>query len=365
MNENKSTIHEPEVGDKIDLESFAKPSASKKNHKVFINENFESLFTVSKIKHKDCDENKVYPYAEVIFKCKRRRLFNNEREYLLKPPQYVIVEVENGLDIGTISAAGECAMEKFNCYYKSAKPKFSIIRHAHKDDISQLEKNIEDENRVVELTRQLSERYQLDIKVTDAEWQFDKQRLTIYFTAPQRVDFRDLVKDLARTFRTRIELRQISSREEAKRIGGMGPCGRKLCCSSFASEFNHVTLDHARTQQLSNNVAKLSGYCGRLKCCLLYEYDNYVETFKKYPPLNCTIKIKEGIARIMKIDIFKDIVHLHIDESGVYKSITYDELMELKDQGNIRIPKNGGYHHHIPIHDSYDDDLEDPSIFDE
>jgi cell fate regulator YaaT (PSP1 superfamily) len=365
MNENKSVLHQPEVGDKIDLDALTKPPALKNNHQIYINDNYESLFSVSKIKHKDCDETKVYPYAEVIFKCKRRRLFNNDRKLLLKPPQYVMVEVENGIDIGTVSAAGECAMEKFECYYKSNVPRYSILRHANKDDITQLSRNLDDENRVVNQTRQLAIKYQLDIKVTDAEWQFDKQRLTIYFTAPQRVDFRELVKDLARTFRTRIELRQISSREEAKRIGGMGPCGRKLCCSSFAGEFNHVTLDHARTQQLPNNVAKLSGYCGRLKCCLLYEYDNYLETFKKYPPLNCTIKIKEGIARILKIDIFKDIVHLHIDDSGIYKSITYEELMDLKDKGCVRIPKNGGHHYQFPLHGHYDDDLEDPSIFDE
>ncbi len=364
MIENKSTIHEPQVGEKIDLDCFTKSPSTKKINKTFVNDNYDMLFSVSKVKHKDCDDTKIYPYAEVIFKCKRRRLFENSRELLLKTPQYVIVEVENGSDIGTISASGNCAMEKFECCYKSNKPKFAILRHANQDDIAQLEKNSEDEKRVVEQTRQYSDKYNLEIKVTDAEWQFDRQRLTIYFTAPQRIDFRELVKDLARSFRTRIELRQISSREEAKRIGGMGPCGRKLCCSSFVTEFNHVTLDHARTQQLSNNVAKLSGYCGRLKCCLLYEYDNYLESFKKYPPLNCTIKVKEGIARILKIDIFKDIVHLHIDDKGVYKSITYEELMELKENGNVRIPKNGGFHY-LPTQDHYDDDLEDPSIFDE
>ena len=364
MNDNKSIPHEPEVGEKIDLGSFEKPATKKSEKKeIFINHDYDSLFTVSRVKHQDCDETKSYPYAEVIFKCKRRQLFNNSNELLLKPPQYVVVEVENGTDIGTISAAGDCALEKFECCYNSNKPKFCILRHANKDDMQQFKKNAENEKKVVEQSKIFAERYELDIKITDAEWQFDRQRLTIYFTAPQRVDFRELVKDLARTFRTRIELRQISTREEAKRIGGMGPCGRKLCCSSFASEFNHVTLDHARMQQLSNNVAKLSGYCGRLKCCLLYEYDNYKESFKKYPPLNCTIKIKEGIARILKIDIFKDVVHLHIDETGVYKSITYEELIELKNNGNVRIPKNGDNHHHKPK--NYDDDLEDPSILED
>jgi cell fate regulator YaaT (PSP1 superfamily) len=155
------------------------------------------------------------------------------------------------------------------------------------------------------------------------------------------VDFRELVKELARTFKTRIELRQISSREETKRLGcGIGACGLSLCCTTFLPDFSHVTLDHARKQQLSNNVAKLSGYCGRLKCCLLFEYENYVSAFEKYPPLNSTIDTKEGTFKMMKVDVFKDIIYLYNRDQGKYKSITYQELAEYTEQGRVFMPEN-------------------------
>lgn len=173
------------------------------------------------------------------------------------------------------------------------------------------------------------------MKVTDADWQLDRQRLTIYFTAPARVDFRELVKELARIFKTRIELRQISTREEAKRLGGMGSCGRALCCSIFGNDHCHVTLEHARTQQLSNNVSKLSGYCGRLKCCLLYEFDTYVETLKDYPPLDSEIVFPEGRAKILKADIFKKQVFAYIPDNCTYKSISFQEFKKLGEEGKI------------------------------
>ena len=239
-------------------------------------------------------------------------MYRNDNNIAVLLSDFVVVEVENGVDIGTISSCGNDALEKIKTLYKSETPEFTILRHATNEDIQKYYYNINEECVVIKKTKELTRQYNLDIKITEAEWQFDRQRLTIYFTSPQRVDFRELVKELARTFKTRIELRQISTREEAKRIGGMGPCGRRLCCTSICNDFNHVTLDHARTQQLSNNVAKLSGYCGRLKCCLLYEYDNYVETFKKYPHLNSIIELPEGAARILKVDIFKEIGRAHV-----------------------------------------------------
>ena len=140
-------------------------------------------------------------------------------------------------------------------------------------------------------------------------------------------------------FKTRIELRQISTREEAKRIGGVGSCGRTLCCASFACDFCHVTLEHARTQQLSNNVAKLSGYCGRLKCCLLYEYEVYTDAFKNFPPMNSRLKFKEGMGHIIKADIFKDLVFVHIPKTGVYKTLTRHELNEMMSKKLVLPPQ--------------------------
>ena len=306
-----------------------------------LNNEVDNRFVVSSAKYKERSEVEDSQFVEVLFKSQRRRLYANKNNLKVVEPEYVLVEVENGMDLGTVTAAGKQGMEKFKVNYKSAEPNLSVLRHASKEDIEKYKANRAEEADVIEKTKTLVERFNLDMKITDSEWQFDRQRLTIYFTAPQRIDFRELVKELARLFKTRIELRQISTREEAKRIGGIGPCGRRLCCTCLCDDFCHVTLDHARTQQLSNNVAKLSGYCGRLKCCLLYEFDTYVEAFKKYPPLDYVIELPEGRADIVKVDIFKDLLYLHVKSAGAYKSITYQELEDLTKQNKVMPPDNG------------------------
>lgn len=280
-------------------------------------------------------------YAEISFKGNRKAIFRNDSCLLLKPYSFAVVEIDSGLDIGKICACGESANVRLRCHYKNEKPKYSIIRLATEEDLEKLKIKRDEEIDVVYRTRELVETYKLDMKVIEAEWQYDKQRLTIYFTAPQRIDFRELVKELARLFKTRIELRQISTREETKRVGcGIGCCGLTLCCTSFLSDFNHVTLDHARTQQLSNNITKLSGYCGRLKCCLLYEFDNYVAAFEKYPPLDSVIETGEGAAKILKVDVFKDVIYLYNKRTGKYGTISFGELEEYVRKGKVFQPEN-------------------------
>ena len=270
---------------------------------------------------------------------------------------FVIVEVENGIDIGTICSCGHYACDKLKSQYRSALPRFSILRLPSLQDLEQFVKNSEDEENVIQKTKSLVQKHNLEMKVTNAEWQFDRQRLTIYFTAPQRIDFRELVRDLARTFRTRIELRQISTREEAKRLGGVGSCGREVCCNSLECDFCHVTLDHARTQQLSNNVAKLSGYCGRLKCCLLYEFDHYETEMKKYPPLNSLVELDDGKGRIVKTDVFRDLVYVQLESSPTYRIVSLIELNELFKLGRVKChyTDNGKPH----FKSEYDSDLEE------
>lgn len=307
-----------------------------KRHKIIQNlTEYNDLRIPNYLKEKSEDKNSN-KYVEILFKCKRKKLYRNDLNLKIEHAQFVIVEIENGIDIGTVYSVGKEAYFKLQSNYKGVEPEQSIIRIANDEDIARNDENINDGFKVIEKTNDLARLNNLDMKVTDAEWQFDHQRLTIYFTAPQRIDFRDLVKELARTFRTRIELRQISAREEAKRIGGVGPCGRYLCCSSFACEFCHVTLDHARIQQLSNNVAKLSGYCGRLKCCLLYEHDTYVDAFKKYPALNSIVEFPEGNGRILKVDIFKDLIYTHISANNTYRVLEFDELIELFNKGKVK-----------------------------
>jgi cell fate regulator YaaT (PSP1 superfamily) len=311
--------------------------------KIFINQDFYKKFNVSKAKDDFNIAGEVSELVEIAFKNKRKVLYQNNNLLPLLIYQYVVVEVESGIDIGTVTAFGKCAYAKLKLNYKDKEPVFSIIRHAKYDDMEKHKNNIDDVINVLEKTREYISKYELDMKVTDAEWQLDNQRLTIFFTAPQRIDFRLLVKDLARIFRTRIELRQISTRDDAKRIGGMGSCGRVLCCASFAHEHCHVTLEHAKTQQLPNNVSKLSGYCGRLKCCLLYEYANYIETFKNYPSMNSEIELPEGRAKILKADIFKELIYAYIPEASAYKTVTFKEFNELGDKGKVfQLPDDNG-----------------------
>lgn len=329
---------------------------------IFINQEYYLKFNVSKAKPEYNEINEISDLVEIAFKNKRRQLYANKNKLPFVAYQYVIVEVESGIDIGTVTAFGKCAEAKLKIFYKDKEPQFSVVRHARLEDMQRYKHNLDSHQSIVEKAKELSEKLELEMKITDAEWQFDQQRLTIYFTSPLRIDFRQLVKELAKTFKTRIELRQISTREDAKRIGGMGSCGRALCCASFAHENSHVTLDHARIQQLSNNVTKLSGYCGRLKCCLLYEYDTYLDVLSKYPSLNSEIHFPEGKAKILKADIFRELVHAYIPESSTYKTISFEEFIALDKSG--KVSKLHDYNHkNCEIRkmfiDSEEDDIEE------
>jgi cell fate regulator YaaT (PSP1 superfamily) len=175
--------------------------------------------------------------------------------------------------------------------------------------------------------------YNLKMKVSEAEWQFDRNKLTIYFTAERRVDFRELVRDLARTFRTRIELKQIGVRDEAALLGGVGRCGRELCCSSWLRELKPVSLQLAKDQRLSLNPAQISGCCGRLMCCLTYEHDSYVQARKRFPREGKTLNTTAGSEKVIGVDIWRERVFLK-DEDGNRRTLTLDELKrEVSDAG--------------------------------
>lgn len=279
------------------------------------------------------------PIIEVLFKGNRKERFNNDQNYDLKCCEPVVVQIDNGIDYGFVTHCNYVFNRKDKTIEDTEIPKFKLLRRANNEDVEKYQKNLDEEAVVVERTKDFVRKLNLDMKIIDSEWQFDKQRLTIYFTAPQRIDFRELVKELARAFKTRIELRQISTREETKRHGaGVGCCGLTLCCTSFLSEFSHVTLDHARVQQLSSNVAKLSGNCGRLKCCLVYEYDTYQGEVEKFPPLSSEVTLPEGNARIIKIDIFKGCAYLHIPANSKYLTLTFEQLDDYARKGLVKKP---------------------------
>ena len=284
---------------------------------------------------------------EVRFKGNRREYFTwpSEDTSPLRLDVPVIVEVERGQDFGVISALGEIAAKKCErcgtCNRGSGlgaggsgspespapspEPLRSILRVATAEDrriASELRLNEEEVRRTV---RDRVRQHNLPMKVSDAEWQWDKRKLTIYFTAEQRVDFRALVRDLAGLFRTRIELRQIGARDEAKRLDGIGRCGRQLCISSWLPEGKPVSLSLAKAQGLSLNPVQISGPCGRLLCCLHYEHDFYVQQRKRFPKEGKTVKTAEGTERVISVDIFRERVTLR-SEAGETRVVALEQL---------------------------------------
>jgi len=265
-------------------------------------------------------------FAEIRFKGTRKDYFSYAG-LDLRPGQPVIVEADRGEDLGEVSATGAIAERKCSSSggCETPTPERRVLRLARKDELGRLETLRSDENRVRSETRKLVQRHGLKMKVTEAEWQFDRNKLIIYFTAERRVDFRQLVRDLARTFRTRIELRQIGVRDEAALLGGVGRCGRELCCSTWLPELKPVSLQLAKDQRLSLNPAQISGCCGRLMCCLMYEHRTYIEARRRFPREGRVIKTAEGEEKVVAVDIWRETVTLRNPE-GNRRTVRLEEL---------------------------------------
>jgi cell fate regulator YaaT (PSP1 superfamily) len=265
--------------------------------------------------------------VEVRFKGTRKAYFVwDDAEAPLRVGEAVLVEVERGRDLGRVTAVGDGADKKCGgcsgCAVggeaETAEPAApgSVVRRATRDD-----QRVHDENRRSEedARRKVIERirsHELVMKVSDTEWQWDRNKLTIYFTAEKRVDFRTLVRDLASLFRTRIELRQIGVRDEAARLSGVGRCGREYCCSSWLKELSPVNLGLAKDQHLSLNPAQISGGCGRLLCCLKYEHEFYVTARRRFPKEGRSITTARGLERVVAVDIFRERVFLRSEDHG-------------------------------------------------
>ena len=265
--------------------------------------------------------------VEVQFKGNRKDYFATNGE-AIRLNEYVLVEADRGEDLGKVTATGAVAERKCTgCTTGCAAPvpERRVVRTAGNEEVSQLKSLREDEDRVRRVTREKVKKFGLKMKVTEAEWQFDKNKLTIYFTAERRVDFRELVRDLARTFRTRIELKQIGVRDEAALLGGVGRCGRELCCSTWLREIKPVSLQLAKDQRLSLNPAQISGCCGRLMCCLTYEHDAYVQARKKFPREGKTLHTELGRERVVSVDIWRERVLLRA-EDGSRRSVALADL---------------------------------------
>jgi cell fate regulator YaaT (PSP1 superfamily) len=262
---------------------------------------------------------------EVRFKGTRKAYFLWEDEadpIRIKEP--VIVEVERGRDLGRVTSVGDAAAKKCGSCTSCAVGETAeeptalklVLRRATPEDLKVHQEIRLSEEEVRQKVIQRVRAHDLLMKVSDTEWQWDRGKLTIYFTADKRVDFRALVRDLASLFRTRIELRQIGVRDEAARLSGIGRCGREYCCSTWLKELSPVNLGLAKDQHLSLNPSQISGGCGRLLCCLKYEHDFYVTARKRFPKEGKTVRTSVGAEKVVAVDIFRERVFLRNEEHG-------------------------------------------------
>ncbi|MBI1836370.1 MAG: hypothetical protein HYR91_03795 [Flavobacteriia bacterium] len=248
-----------------------------------------------------------YDIVEVRFKNSRKSFFKNSKNISLQVGDVVVVEESPGHDVGVISIVGELTRIQVNKKDSNFKPLETkkIHRIASQEDIDKWVKARSLEKSLMYRSRTLAIDLGLEMKISDVEYQGDLSKATFYYTADGRVDFRQLIKNMAEEFKVRIEMRQIGSRQEASRLGGIGSCGRELCCSTWLTDFRSVSTSAARYQQLSLNPQKLAGQCGKLKCCLNYELDMYIETLKSFPKVDTKLRTEKGNAYHVKTDVFK------------------------------------------------------------
>ncbi|TRO67325.1 PSP1 domain-containing protein [Christiangramia sabulilitoris] len=251
-----------------------------------------------------------FDIVEVRFKNGRKHFFKNTEKLSLSIGDVVATEASPGHDVGIVTLTGELVrvqMKKKKVAVDSPEV-LKIYRKASQKDIDVWQEARDREEKIKQRSRQIAIRLKLSMKISDIEFQGDGSKCTFYYTAEDRVDFRQLIKEFAREFSTRIEMKQIGLRQEAARLGGIGSCGRELCCSTWLTDFRSVSTSAARYQQLSLNPQKLAGQCGKLKCCLNYELDTYLEALKSFPKTDVKLKTKKGTAVCQKIDIFKGLL---------------------------------------------------------
>jgi cell fate regulator YaaT (PSP1 superfamily) len=274
-----------------------------------------------------------FEFVEVRFKASRKEFFSNSDRLSLNPGDAVIIETRPGYDVGIVSAAGELArlqMQKKNAL-KNTRDLKKILRHANAEELQVWREARALEDETMYKARGIASELRLEMKISDVEYQGDKSKAIFYYTAEGRIDFRELIRKLAETFRVRIEMKQIGARQEAGRLGGIGSCGRELCCSTWLTDFRSVSTSAARYQQLALNTQKLAGQCGKLKCCLNYELDSYLDALKAFPKNGGKIKTAKGPAIHIKTDIFKGIMWFAYEDHtlGSPAPITVERVKEI------------------------------------
>ncbi len=271
--------------------------------------------------------------VEVRFKNGRKHYYKNPDNITLSIGDIVATQAQFGHDIGMVTLTGELVriqMKRKNVDPKDEENVLKIYRKASQKDIDIWQKVRDKEEPMKVKARQFAIDLKLQMKISDIEYQGDGSKATFYYTAEERVDFRELIKVYAREFKTRIEMRQVGFRQEAARLGGIGSCGRELCCSTWLTDFRSVSTSAARYQQLSLNPLKLAGQCGKLKCCLNYELDTYLEALQHIPKTDVKLQTDKGVAVCQKMDIFKG--HLWYAYEGEWMNwhkITVDQANEI------------------------------------
>jgi len=289
-----------------------------------------------------CDIEKAQQttgFVEIQFKNTRKGYFLNKEKLPLKKGDVVAVEASPGHDIGTVTLTGKLVLlqMKKNRYRFDEEPK-KVYRFARPADLEKYEEAKKREHETMIQSRQIAANLNLNMKIGDVEYQGDGNKAIFYYIADDRVDFRQLIKVLAETFHVRIEMKQIGTRQEAGRIGGIGPCGRELCCSAWISSFISVATDAARFQDLSMNPQKLAGQCAKLKCCLNYEVDAYVEVRKQLPSTRIELYTKDNTYYHFKTDIFKKELTYSTDKNTPANLVTIASTRAFEV---INMNKNG------------------------
>jgi cell fate regulator YaaT (PSP1 superfamily) len=273
----------------------------------------------------------AYDIVELRFKNGRKEFYKNSELFELYTGDPVVVEMTSGYHIGYVSLQGEIVrLQMKRKQVKNDDQLKNIVRKASQKDI---EKFLTAQNREVATmyrARTIILEQKLEMKLTDVEYQADNTKATFYYSADERVDFRELIKTLASEFKVRVEMKQISLRHEAARLGGIGSCGRELCCSTWIADFKNVNTSAARYQNLSLNPSKLSGQCGRLKCCLNYELDTYLDALKGIPEIEKPLQTEKGLASLQKTDIFRRIMWFAYEsDTSNWVSISVDRVNEV------------------------------------
>lgn len=297
---------------------------------------------LSNIKSPKSEDNE---YVEVRFKNDRKMFYKNVNNLTLHAGSIVTVESSPGHDVGVVSLTGELVkiqMKKKRVPFESLQ---KIYRISNQKDVEVWHESRKKEDRIKLEARKIAGSLGLAMKITDVEFQGDGGKVTFYYTSESRVDFRQLIKEFASMFRTKIDMKQIGFRQEAAKVGGIGSCGRELCCSSWLTDFRSVNTNAARYQQLSINPQKLAGQCGKLKCCLNYELDSYLDALHHFPSSSTTLDTEKGKAYCIKIDVFKKRMWFaYIENSAMWYDLDIFEVKKL-----IEINKKG--HKTAPLED--------------